>query len=199
MGEIKSAHEIAMERIATIGEATDSERLKWKYFPKGEELALRFLKKKADLAKEIQVSPREGLPYVKQGAESVLLDSILLPLNELKKATSELAMEGILALKRDNSAASRVIAQIEQIFTHYAEQGAEQRKQARLSLKKQYEQKFKQAFNRQTGEVTAAEELGINVETLPQFQEEWRRTVSQLDEQYMSLLGEFKNELKRIE
>ena len=44
MGEIKSALEIAMEKIEKLGEPTEEERLKWKYVPQGEELAARYLK-----------------------------------------------------------------------------------------------------------------------------------------------------------
>ncbi len=41
MGDIKSAREIAMEKVEKLGEATEEERLKWKHIPKGEELATR--------------------------------------------------------------------------------------------------------------------------------------------------------------
>ena len=41
MGEIKSAREIAMEKIEKLGEATDEELLKWKYVPEGGKLAAR--------------------------------------------------------------------------------------------------------------------------------------------------------------
>ena len=41
MGDIKSALEIAMEKVAKLGEATEEERLKWKHAPQGEELAAR--------------------------------------------------------------------------------------------------------------------------------------------------------------
>ena len=40
--EIKSAREIAMEKIAEIGEASQEERLKWRYVPEGEKLAARY-------------------------------------------------------------------------------------------------------------------------------------------------------------
>ena len=33
MADIKSAREIAMEKIEKLGEATEEERLKWKYVP----------------------------------------------------------------------------------------------------------------------------------------------------------------------
>ena len=44
MTDIKSAHEIAMEKVAKLGEATEEERLRWKYVPEGEKLAASYLK-----------------------------------------------------------------------------------------------------------------------------------------------------------
>ena len=35
MGDIKSAFELAMEKIEKIGEVTEEERLRWKYVPEG--------------------------------------------------------------------------------------------------------------------------------------------------------------------
>ncbi len=48
--DIKSALEIAMEKVEKLGEATVEERLKWKYLPQGKQLAAKYLKdKKIDL------------------------------------------------------------------------------------------------------------------------------------------------------
>ena len=44
MGDIKSAREIAMEKIDAMGEPTETERLEWKYLPEGEKLAARYLR-----------------------------------------------------------------------------------------------------------------------------------------------------------
>ncbi len=43
MGDIKSAREIAMEKIDKLGEPTEQERMEWKYLPEGEKLAARYL------------------------------------------------------------------------------------------------------------------------------------------------------------
>ena len=74
---------------------------------------------------------------------------------------------------------------------------AEQRKQAYEALKQQFENKLKQAVKKQLG-TKADTDLGISVETLPQFQEEWRRAAAQMDEQYIKLLEEFKRELRKV-
>ena len=197
MGEIKSAREIAMEKIAGIGDATEAEKLKWKYFPLGEGLALKFLKNGLDLKAGIAAQPDKVKKYVVMGAESVLLAAVTLPVNEAARTSSEKALEGIGLIKTDRAAAAKIIVKIKNIFTHYTEQGSLQRKQTREMLKEQYELKLKQAVKQQTG-TAGTEELGINVETLPQFQEEWRRVSGQMEEQYLSLLSEFKLELEAV-
>lgn len=199
MADIKSAREIAEEKISGLGEATEDERLKWKYVPEGERLTLRFLKEKLDLGVELGRYPEKARSYARSGAESVLLDNISLPKNEAVQARNNKAMEGVLALKKDKAAVNKILGQIKQILGHYADQGAEQRKRTYDALKQQYTTKLRQAVDKQLGlSVGAEEELEISVESLPQFQEEWRRTEAQLDGQYLKLLEEFKKELQRI-
>ena len=80
---------------------------------------------------------------------------------------------------------------------HYTDQGAEQRKKTYDALKVQFEDKLKQAVKKQLGD-KADTDLGISVETLPQFQEEWRRAAAQMDDQYLKLIDEFKRELRKV-
>ncbi len=104
----------------------------------------------------------------------------------------------MLVIKNDRGAAAKVITKIKNIFTHYGGQGQLQLQQAREMLKDKYEQKLKQAVTRQAGGTAGMEEPGINVETLPQFQEEWRRVSVQMEGQYLSLLSEYKHELADV-
>jgi len=199
MADIKSAREIALEKIAGVGEATEGDRLKWKYVPEGEALALKFVKEaKVDLNTELASYPDKARAYVKIGAESVLISAIALPRVKTQGEQNERAMEGLLALKKDRAQAAKVIAQVKQVLGHYTSQGAEQKKRTYEGLKREFGAKLKQAVDRRLGAAVSAEELDISVETLPQFQEEWRRTESQFEAQYETLIGEFKLELKRI-
>lgn len=198
MNEIKSAREIALEKIAGIGNASDEEKLKWKYFPMGESLGLRCLKNGLDLKAEIAAQPEKARKFVALGAESVLLAAVVLPVNESARLASEKALEAVTAIKHDRAAAGKVVARIKNIFTHYTEQGTLQLEQTREMLKGKYEQKLKQAVTRQTGGGAGVEDMGINVETLPQFQEEWRRVAGQMEGQYLGLLNEFKRELAAV-
>jgi VCBS repeat-containing protein len=195
--EIKSAREIAMEKIAGLGIVTADEKLKWKYVPEGEQLAIKYLKDGQDLNSELQQYPENAQQHVKNGAEDVLLSAIQLPKNETIQNNNKKAMDGLLSLTKDKTSAAKMLNQMKQILGHYTDQGAEQRQQTYTALKSQFEAKLRQAVNKQLG-TRADTDLGIKVETLPQFQDEWGRALAQMDDQYIKLLEEYKKELRKI-
>ena len=192
MGEIKSALEIAMEKVEKMGEATDEERLRWKYVPEGERLAAKYMREDINLAAELSQFQDNVTDYVILGMVEVLLRSINLPKTDLARKNNKKAMEGVKTIKKDKVGMENVLTNIRRIFSHYTEQGEQQRKQAYDSLKAQFEAKIQQAVKQQMGLPTGVK---IDVGRQPQFQEEWRRLQSQLDSQYFKLLDEYKQEL----
>ena len=88
-----------------------------------------------------------------------------------------------------------VYSQLRRIFEHYHGQGEQQRKQAYETLKTEFEAKVRQAMQQQLGSLAGSK---IDVERQPQFQEEWRRALAQLDSQYYQLLNEYRRELLAI-
>ena len=82
------------------------------------------------------------------------------------------------------------------VLDHYVQEGAKQKKQAYESLKAEFEAKIQEAISQQTG-VNA--KMKIDVESQPQFQEEWQRLQAQMEAQYTKLLDEYKKELAAIE
>ncbi len=195
MSDIKSAHQIALEKVEKIGEATDEERLRWKYVPEGEKLAAKYLKQNLNLVAELANLDQNVTRYIKEGATDILLRNINLPQNELAKRNNKKAMEGLKTLKKDKIGMENIHSKIRSLFNHYTEQGEQQRKQAYEQLKAEFEAKVQQAIQQQMGSVV---ELKIDVERQPQFQEEWRKLLAQLDSQYISLLNEYKQELSAI-
>jgi hypothetical protein len=192
---IKSAREIAMEKVAEMGEVTEEERLRWKYVPEGEKLAAKYMNKDLNLAAELDKYDKAVIGYIKAGASDILLRSIDLPASDLALKNSEKAMEGIKTLKKDKVAVENVFSKIRNIFNHYNEQGEPQRRQAYEQLKAEFGAKVQEALKQQMG--TAAN-MKIDIENQPQFQEEWRRLKIQLDAQYINLLNEYKQELAAI-
>ena len=195
MGEIKSAAEIATEKVKGLGEATEEERLKWKYIPEGERLAARYLKEKCNLVAELSQYEENARKHIVAGAGDILVRNITLPKSDLAERNNKRAMEGLKNLQNDKVRVENVYSSIRRIFNHYMEQGEQQRKQAYESLKAEFGAKLQQATQQQLGPMVG---FKIDVERQPQFQEEWRRLQAQLDEQYLKLLDEYKQELLAI-
>ncbi len=195
MGDIKSALEIAMEKIEKLEKATDEERLRWQYVPEGEKLGVRYLKEGGNLVVELGKYEEKAGGYIVEGAMDILVRNINLPKDDLAKKNNRRAMEGLKNLKSDKVAVENVYSQLRHLFKHYMEQGEQQRKQAYETLKTEFEARVRQAVQQQLGLLAGAR---IDVEKQPQFQEEWRKIQTQIDSQYYKLLDEYKQELSAI-
>jgi len=195
MGDIKSALELAREKVEKLGEVTDEERLKWKYVPEGEKLAVRYLKQNLSLVAELGKYEERVVNYIKEGATEILVRNINLPQNDLARKNNKKAMEGLKTFKKDKIGVENIYSKMRNIFNHYTEQGEQQRKQAYQQLKVEFEARVQQAIQQQLGSVVG---LKIDVERQPQFQEEWRKVLTQLDSQYLMLLDQYKQELSAI-
>ncbi len=195
MGEIKSALEIALEKAAKLEAPTAEERLGWKYFPEGERLANKFLKEDANLVAELSKYEGEARKVVARGAADVLARSINLPGDDYAKKMNKRAMDGLKMVKTDKVAVENVYSKIRRIFNHYNTQGEQQKQEAYERLKIDMEEKVRQAVKQQYGLVNTTR---MNVESLPQFQSEWRKVQMELDLSYIKLLNELKSELADI-
>jgi len=195
MGDIKSAREIAEEKLAKLGEATEEERLKWKYVPEGGRLGGRYIKEDVNLVAELQQYQGEVRKHIVKGAGDILIRNINLPKDDLAKRNNRRSMDGLKILKSDKVAVENVYSKIRRIINHYEQEGEQQRRQAYQALKADFEAKVQQAVAQQLGPVTG---FKVDVEKQPQFQEEWRRVQAQLDAQYIKLLDEYKQELRAI-
>ncbi len=195
MGEIKSAAEIAREKLAKIGEPTEEERLKWKYAPEGEKLAALYLKEDINLTGEIKKYEDKAKQLVAASVSDILLRNISLPRNEAARRANKKAMDGLKAIKNDKVAVENVFSKMRHVLDHYVGEGAKQKKQAYESLKADFEAKVQQAIRQKTG-VNAR--INIDVEKQPQFLEEWQRVQAQMEAQYLTLLDDYKRELAVI-
>ena len=195
MSEMKSALERAMERAERLGAASDEDRRRWKYVPEGEKLAGLWLKDEGDLFGEVEKYDEGARPVVIEGAQGILVNSIDLPRNERLKKVTRKAMEAIREFKRDKVAVENVYTKLRRVFSHFEQEGEQQKRQAYDAVKRDVEAKMQQSMQQQTG--TAAP-MKIDVESQPQFQQEWRRTLTQLESQYLTLLEEYKQEIRDI-
>ena len=194
MSEMKSAFERAMERAESLGAASEEDVKRWKYQPEGEKLAALYLRDEGDLLSQLDGYDEEARRIVVEGAEEVLVRNLDLPRTEQAKKTNKKVMEAIKELKRDKVTLENVYTKIRRIFGHYEQEGEQQRRQAREATKQEVEAKMVQAMQ-QMGQAPPAR---MNVETQPQFQQEWRRVLAHLDSQYIRLLDEAKQEIRSI-
>jgi hypothetical protein len=198
MGDIKSAFEIAMEKVSKIEDATLEERIKWKFFPQGEQLGAKYLKEDVNLLTELAKYKESERKHVTQGIVEVLARSIDLPRNDAAKRINRKAMDGIKLLKKDKSGVENIYSKFRYVFNHYAQQGEQQRKQAYEQVKVQFAAKLQQAMQQQYGNNVRINP-NVNLESHPQFQEEWRRVLVQLEQQYIDHLNEYRKELIEIQ
>jgi len=195
MGDMKSALELAMEKVEELGEATGEERLKWKYVPEGEKLAVRYLKQGCNLAVEMSQYEENVRRYIIEGASDILIRNINLPKDDSVRKNNRQAMDGLKNLKSDKVSVENVFSKMRYIFNHYIEQGEQQRRQAYERLKTEVESKVQQKLQQKLASFMSA---AVDVERQPQFQEEWRKIQIQLDSQYLKHLDEYKQELSSI-
>ena len=195
MADIKSAYEIAMEKINNIESATAEEKMQWKFVPKGETLAAKYMKDDINLPTELAKFTDAEKKYVMQGISAILARNIDLPKNDAEKKNNKKAMDGLTTVKKDKKGLENVFSKIRYIFNHYAEQGEAQKKAAYEQVKEEFAMKLQQALAQQG---SAAEINNIDIERQPQFQEEWRKMLIRLDAQYLQHLTEYKHELQAI-
>jgi len=193
MADIKSAYEIAMEKVANLGSVTEDERREWKYVPEGEKLAAKYLKEGVSLDAALNEFAEEARGYVARGVMEILVRNIDLPRNEFVKKNTKQAMDGLRILVEDKVAAENVFSKIRRVFDHYGSQGEQQKQQAYESLKAEFTSRIQQAMQQQYGGNVPA---NIDVESQPQFHEEWRRVQAQLEQEYTRLLDEYRQELR---
>jgi len=193
LDKIKSAYEIAMERVKKIKDIPQDEIDKMEYIPKGKSIGALFLRdKNLDLLSEINKYPEKYREYIIEGIQESLLQNIHLPFDKSISEFNERVKEGLFLIKKNKSALKEVFKQLDHFFRYYEQ-----------TISQAYLQ-FKESFSSQLKESVKALEkrLGTRVkidpEKQPGFYEEWLRFASQVNSQYETILQEQKNYIKQI-
>ncbi|MFC1967260.1 hypothetical protein ACFLV2_01255 [Chloroflexota bacterium] len=195
MGEIKSAREIAEEKLKKIGDVTEEERLSWKYVPEGERLAARYLKDGCNLSTELGAYEEKARQHVARRAREILVRNINLPVNDAATITNKKAMEGLSSLIKDKAATENIFSNLRRIFDHYTGQGKQQMQQAYETLKAEFTDRVQQAMQQQMG---TSSNGAIDIERQPEFRQEWQRLQAQMEGQYTNILAENKRALLEL-
>jgi len=197
MEEIKSALEIALEKAKGIS-VPEKEIEKDTALEQGKKLAAEYLKNpKFNLSAKLTEIKDKNRNYILEGAVSVFLKNIVLPEDKERKKENLRAMEGFFILKKEKDKLRNFFAEIDQFFDDYLEQ----RKQLYEHLRRKYEQALKQNEQIKMLEEQFKQQglkLRIAVEQNPQFQQEWRSLLSQLDQDYNAHLQSVKQQLESM-
>jgi hypothetical protein len=191
LAEIKSALELALEKAERIGKASREEVAAAQYQEKGRRLAVQFLNGEGDLEGELRGLTPEAQTGVRAAVKEVFLRNIGLPRNGELDPRLDRAVNGLLLAAGDRKAMARLKTELEQVLQQF------------LQIRNNALQQLKARFAAGVGQMQRAMEaktgqrVRLEVEHLPQFQEEWRRFLGQLLDQFEPMLAELKEKMQR--
>ena len=192
MDKIKSALEVALERASAI-KVEPEKALELEFLPQGKVLAARFISDPGlNIEAELNKIQPEGRTYARRGLEETWLAGLTLPRDEAGLQANRRRMDGLQLLKKDKGALKQALKEMETLFQYYASA----MQQAYVNLKEDLAGKVAQAqqrMGRQPGGRGSVE-----VERLPEFQEEWLRASSQISTQYEALLEEKRRQIRGL-
>lgn len=190
MDKIQSAYEKAMERFQQRKEVSPLEAARLEYQPIGKALAAKYIQiSDYNILEEISGYAGDDRKYVLLGAQETFLGNIVLPVDEHVLEKVRRAISGLLLLKEDKQMAMEAFSQLEQLFNYY--------EQALVQAYDQFKEDYTAKIN------AAARSMGVDGQNIdpekqPGFREEWVRWCSRLNEQYIKVLEEQKDLLRKI-
>ncbi|MDY6833666.1 MAG: hypothetical protein SVY53_02550 [Chloroflexota bacterium] len=191
MGEMKSAFEKAMEKVEKLEKASPEELLRTKGLTAGNSHAAKFMSDPDYHLKDEMVgySP-ELMMYVCEGVEETLLRNITLPQNQKAGQTNKRAMQGLSAIKKDKSKLKSIFSKIDQLCDYYDK--------ARHHNYSELKRFFQSRIEGMQKGMEARSNIGAEIEAHPQFQEEWRKVLNELNTQYGQVLSDHKEEIRSL-
>lgn len=192
MAEIKSALELALEKAEKYGRASKEELARGQFRDQGRQLAVSFLKEGGDLEAELSSLPAAAQHEARVAVKEVLLRNIILPRNGELDPRMTQALDGLLLVAQDKKAMARQKAELEQILQNF------------LQVRNNAYQQLKARFGASIGQMQRAleaqvrQKVSLEVEHLPQFQEEWRRFHGQLLDQFEPMLEACKERMMKL-
>lgn len=200
MNRIKSAFEKAMERAEQFEEPGEEQRLAWKLLPEGQRLAGSFIKGQGSPFSTIEKAPPEHRSYLVKGMSEILVSNLQLPKTEEAQHANTRVIEGLERLLADKPPIKELLQRVRYVSDQYRQFGLPQREQAYQQLKAQMEQQVAEVMNRQMGPTAAPAggALQVNVEAMPEFQQQWLAVSAQIDQQYEQHFEEYRKQLLEL-
>ena len=193
MAEIKSALELALEKAEQYGRATKEDLRQDKFKEQGRQWAVQYLKEDGvDLEKEVAGLPPEGQASARLAMKEVFLRNITLPKDETVDPRQSRALEGVMVSATNKKAMARLKQEIDQLLQQF------------LMARNSAYQQLKTQFSHTLGNYTRALEaqlrskVNLEVENLPEFQQEWRKFEGSLISQFEPLLEDRKRQMLNL-
>jgi hypothetical protein len=190
LAEIKSALELALEKAEQYGRASREEMELAQYQEQGRKLAVQFLKGEGDLEADLKSLPPQVQPAARMAIKEVFLRNLGLPRENEVDPRQERAMQGLLLVAGNSKNMAQLQAELGQIlqqFLHFRSNALQQLKGRFAAgvgqMQQAMEAKYRQPMN-------------VDVERLPQFQEEWLRFKGQLQQQFEPVLAALKEKMR---
>jgi len=193
VAEIKSALELALEKAEQYGRATKEDLLQEKYKEQGRQWAVNYLKEEElDLEKELAALSPEAQPLARVAMKEVFLRNITLPKEEAIDARLNKAMEGLMVVATDKKAMGRLKQEVDQLLQQFL--------MARNSALQQLKNSFMQTLGNYTRALEAQlkSKVRLDVENLPEFQQEWRKFEGNLLDQFEPVLEDRKQQMLNL-
>jgi len=193
VAEIKSALELALEKAEQYGRATKEDLLQDKYKEQGRQWAVQYLREEEiDLEKELAGLSPEAQPLARVAMKEVFLRNITLPKEETIDSRLNKALEGVMVVATNKKAMGRVKQEIDQLLQQF------------LMARNTAFQQLKNSFMQTLGNYTRALEaqlktkVRLDVENLPEFQQEWRKFEGNLIDQFEPVLEDRKQQMLNL-
>jgi hypothetical protein len=190
VAEIKSALELALEKAEHYGRASREEMAAAQYQEQGRHLAVQFLKGEGDLAADLKNLPPEAQAAARLAVKEVFLRNIGLPRENTVDPRQDKALEGLVLVAGNPKDMARFQTELEQLLQQYI--------QVRNNALQQLKGRFTAGAAQMQRDMEAqyGQNARLDVEKLPQFQEEWRRFMGQLQDQIEPMLAGLKEKMR---
>jgi hypothetical protein len=190
VAEIKSALELALEKAEQYGRASKEDLRQDKFKEQGRQWAVQYLKEEeVDLEKELAGLPPEGQASARLAMKEVFLRNVTLPKDETIDGRQIRALEGMTVSATDRKGMARAKQEIDQLLQQFL--------MARNSAYQQLKTQFSHTLGNYTRALEAQMRTKVNleVESLPEFQQEWRKFEGQLWNQFEPVLEDRKRQM----
>jgi hypothetical protein len=193
VAEIKSALELALEKAEQYGRASKEDLRQDKFKEQGRQWAVQYLKEEeVDLEKELAGLPPEGQASARLAMKEVFLRNIILPKDETIDPRQSRALEGVMVSANNKKGMARLRQEIDQLLQQF------------LMARNSAYQQLKTQFSHTLGNYTRALEaqlkskVNLEVENLPEFQQEWRKFEGNLNAQFEPVLEDRKHQMLNL-